>query len=144
MKIKACLTSKRQDWKTPKNIYNSFMDRGFLDPCPENPLFDGLAIEWASKNFVNPPYNEIDKWIDKGLREREKGKISIFLIPARTDTKWFRKLFEANCYFSLIQGRLKFSESKSAPFPSMFVTMDINIKKSEFGLTTKEDMEDYF
>ena len=99
MKIKGCLTSNNQCWSTPKNIYQSFMDRGFFDPCPINSEFDGLKIEWSDKNFVNPPYNAIDEWIDKALREREKGKISIFLIPARTDAKWFRKLFEANCYF---------------------------------------------
>ena len=70
--------------------------------------------------------------------------MSIFLIPARTDTKWFRKLFEANCHFSLIQGRLHFNESKSAPFPSMFVIMDKNFEEVQFMLLTKEDMREYF
>ena len=144
MKIKGCLTSNNQCWSTPKNIYQSFMDRGFFDPCPINPEFDGLKIEWSDKNFVNPPYNAIDEWIDKALIERERGRTSIFLIPARTDTKWFRKLFEANCYFSFIQGRLKFSESKSAPFPSMFVVIDKNNKEPTFNLLTKEEREDNF
>lgn len=141
MKIKACLTSKKQDWKTPNNIYKFYIEGGYLDPCPENPKFDGLKINWFDKNFVNPPYKEIDKWIDKALREREKGKEILFLIPARTDTKWFRKLYEANCQIRLIQGRLHFNESKSAPFPSMFVRMDKSIKFTSIELITKEEME---
>ena len=73
MKIKGCLTSNNQCWATPKNIYNHFVKKhGYFDPCPENPKFNGLEIEWKEKNFVNPPYNQIDKWIDKALRERER------------------------------------------------------------------------
>ncbi|MBO7694849.1 MAG: hypothetical protein J6T10_19715 [Methanobrevibacter sp.] len=141
MRIKACLTSNNQLWKTPKNIYQSFMDRGFFDPCPGNSNFDGLKIEWSDKNFVNPPYNAIDEWIDKALEEVEKGKHIVLLIPARTDTRWFRKLYEANGHFRFIQGRLHFNESNSAPFPSMFVLLDKKNYYPTMMLLTKEDME---
>ena len=78
MRIKACLTSNKQDWKTPKNIYDHYMEHDFFDPCPNNPKFNGLEIEWYYRNFVNPPYNEIDKWIDKALRERERREECLF------------------------------------------------------------------
>lgn len=142
MKIKACLTSKQQNWKTPTNIYNIFVKQYcFFDPCPANPEFDGLAIEWEDHNFVNPPYNKQSLWIDKAIEEMKKNKIIVLLIPARTDTKNFRKLYENNAKFIFIQGRLKFSEGGAAPFPSMFVILRKEHEKPIFELMTKEDME---
>ncbi len=82
--------------------------------------FDGLEIEWEQYNFVNPPYSQISKWVDKALKEREKGKMSIMLLPARTDTKWFRKLYDNNSKFIFLTGRLHFNDTKEGvPFPSM-------------------------
>jgi site-specific DNA-methyltransferase (adenine-specific) len=49
--------------------------------------------------------------------------VAVFLIPARTDTRWFHEIvlpYAAEIRF--IKGRLKFSGAKnSAPFPSMIV-----------------------
>lgn len=128
MNIKACLTSKNQFWKTPKNIYEYYMKNNYFDPCPVDPTFDGLKIKWKKMNFVNPPYNEVHKWIDKSIAESKKGNHVIMLIPARTDTKWFRTLYENGCTILFIQGRLKFNDSNSAPFPSMFVILDKYLK----------------
>ena len=121
MKIKACLTNKSDLWKTPKFIYDCFIKKGYFDPCPENPKFDGLNINWHLWNFVNPPYSKISQWIDKALDQRKNYCNSVLLIPARTDTKWFKKLVENNVDIVFIEGRLHFSDKNSAPFPSMFV-----------------------
>lgn len=83
--------------------------------------FDGLDIEWKEKNFVNPPYSEIKQFVDKSIEEHKKGKAVVLLIPARTDTKYFRKLVEYGCDIIFITGRLHFNESNSAPFPSCLV-----------------------
>lgn len=123
--IKACLTSNNQIWQTPKNIYDYYCKKDYFDPCPINPTFDGLKIEWYAKNFVNPPYKDIKKWIYKSLHEALKNKEIVLLIPARTDTQWFKTLIESKMaiiYF--LEGRLKFSDKNSAPFPSMIVILN--------------------
>lgn len=116
---KALLSKKTDDWKTPIFIYEQALQLGLFDPCPFQSPFDGLAIEWGEKNFVNPPYSQLKKWIEKSIEERKKGKKIILLIPARTDTKAFRLLYDFGTEFYFIEGRLRFNESNYAPFPSM-------------------------
>lgn len=120
--------SMRLDWKTPKAVYQ-VLDAEFhfdFDPCPANPDFDGLSIEWGLCNFVNPPYGrKISKWVDKALEEYQKGKIVVLLIASRTDTKWFHKLLRFASEIRFIQGRLKFDDQKNtAPFPSAIVILN--------------------
>lgn len=54
------MTSKNQFWKTPTKLMQELQEEfNFdFDPCPVNPAFDGLNIEWKQRNYVNPPYNE--------------------------------------------------------------------------------------
>ena len=123
MKIQACLSSITDEWATPKFIYSQAMAKGMFDPCPLGGQIDGLAIEWGESNFVNPPYSQLKKWIKKSIEEHEKGRDVIMLIPARTDTKAFRMLFEYGCDITFITGRLRFNEAKTAPFPSMIAKL---------------------
>jgi site-specific DNA-methyltransferase (adenine-specific) len=57
------------------------------------------------------------------LERALEAEVAVFLIPARTDTRWFHEIvlpYAAEIRF--IKGRLKFSGAKnSAPFPSMIV-----------------------
>lgn len=124
-KLKVHFSSQRCDWRTPEKLYEE-LNKEFkfnFDPCPSNPDFDGLNIEWKERNFVNPPYGrEIGKWISKGYQEYLKGKLVVFLIPSRTDTIWWHKFIMKATEIRFIEGRLKFSEyHNSAPFPSAIV-----------------------
>ena len=141
MKLKGCFLHQSDLWKTPSKIYKHFMERGYFDPCPVNPEFDGLNIEWKLYNFVNPPYSQIDEWLEKAYMEREKEHYSVFLLPVRSDTKWFRKLMENGCCIVLIQGRLKFNDTGSAPFPSMFVVIN-EFNSIELRYINKETLEE--
>ena len=118
------MSSINQCWETPDDFYNK-LDEEFhfdFDPCPHNPTFDGLNIEWGKVNFVNPPYKTSKEWIKKGWEEWKKGKTVVFLIPARTDTKAFHEYIYHQAEIRFIKGRLKFKGAKnSAPFPSMLV-----------------------
>lgn len=121
------LKSERHDWRTPKAFYEK-LDMEFkfdFDPCPVDPDFNGLEIEWGGANFVNPPYKTKmqDAFIRKGFEEWKKGKTVVFLVPARTDTRRFHEIFLPHASeIRFIQGRLKFDEHKNpAPFPSMIV-----------------------
>lgn len=118
-------SSLRLDWKTPKKLYEE-LDAEFnfdFDPCPPHHMFDGLKIAWGGVNFVNPPYGrEIPKWIHKGYEEWLLGKTVVFLIPSRTDTRWWHEFIMKATEIRFIRGRLKFDDCKnSAPFPSAVV-----------------------
>ena len=128
---KGLMSSNKQDWTTPKEFYDKLNSefKFDFDPCPMNPTFDGLNIEWGKCNFVNPPYNKIKDWIKKGYEEWQKGKTVVFLIPARTDTRWFHSYLYNQVEIRFIKGRLKFGDGKSpAPFPSMICILIGEIK----------------
>ena len=140
-------SSKSVEHYTPSNLvqaiqnfYNGVID---LDPCSNtdspnvpacfhyNKSMNGLTLPWAGKVYVNPPYgrNIIDKWVEKAVVEyqAQRAREILLLLPARTDTQWFKLLNSyARLYF---EGRLKFlaSENKdnSAPFPSMLVYLGL-------------------
>lgn len=126
--ISACLSHNTDNWATPKKLYSMFIDHNYFDVCPfslDKPKFDGLSIQWPSKVFCNPPYSEISKWVDKAILEMfefNHCKDIYFLIPSRTDTKYFEKLFSYCSELYFIKGRLHFNDSKlSAPFPSVLI-----------------------
>jgi len=118
-------TSQRGDWKTPKSLYQA-LDAEFhfdFDPCPVKPKSDGLEGGWGKVNFVNPPYGRnISAWLQKGYEENQKGKTVVFLLPSRTDTKWWHQFVMKAAEIRFIRGRLKFDDQKNpAPFPSAIV-----------------------
>lgn len=120
-------SAARDNWKTPKAFYKE-LDAEFhfdFDPCPSNPTFDGLSVPWGQSNFVNPPYGRvIEKWFAKGFEEKKLGKGSVFLIPSRTDTKWWHKYCMEAKEIRFIKGRLKFDDQPNpAPFPSALVIL---------------------
>ena len=128
MSLAVHFSSQKLDWQTPKATYDE-LNKEFhfdFDPCPTNPTLDGLTVEWGNVNFCNPPYGrEIPKWIKKGYEEYQKGKTVVFLIPSRTDTKWWHDYIMKADEIRFIKGRLKFGDSKnSAPFPSAIAIFD--------------------
>lgn len=118
---KVLFSRNSDNWATPKIMYEFYIRNNYFDPCPLNSQFDGLEIEWGEKNFVNPPYSKIREFVDKAIIEHKKNKKVVLLIPARTDTKYFRKLVDYGCNIVFITGRLHFNESNSAPFPSCLI-----------------------
>ena len=114
---------------TPDHIIQklkSSHDISDFDPCPNNPTFDGLSIEWPSQDaiYVNPPYTrgQIKKWVEKCHKEWKKGKTVIMLIPSYTDTAYFHDFIYGQARLEFLRGRLKFKGYDSqASFPSMLV-----------------------
>lgn len=137
--------------------------RTWIDGTKNKNWNDGLSITWIGNGivFANPPYGrELATWVAKamqmfalehrGYTRKVKGKREaipytegdpvgdelFLLVPARTDTRWFRAMIKASpsaiCFFT---GRLTFSHKKPkrnattgkrpktppAPFPSMLV-----------------------
>lgn len=59
----------RDRWVAPRQYRNAFRTR------------------WRGRIYCNPPYSEIARWIDRGIRYREASVL--YLLPARTDSNWF-------------------------------------------------------
>lgn len=129
------------EWETPKKFFDE-VSAEFgpfdLDVCATadntkcDRFFDkrmnGLDENWATRNWCNPPYSNIKKWVLKARREQLKGNTTVMLIPARTDTSWFHESMYrvANVEIRFLRGRLEFigpvkSNNPRAPFPSMLV-----------------------
>ena len=149
------MTSKSGNWLTPPTIIErvsqAFHGTIDLDPCsndsesPNVPAItcwdgsnrNGLTEPWFGRVYCNPPYGrDIFLWTEKAYYEYLGGnsKEIILLVPARTDTAWFRPLWDNNA-MCFIRGRLKFSNKEwttpsgsknSAPFPSVLIHMGIN------------------
>jgi len=88
-------SSASQHWSTPKQVYAS------LD-----------------EEFKFTLGNGIGRWLSKA----KEADVAVFLLPARTDTKWWHEWALTANEIRFIKGRLKFSGSKnSAPFPSVIL-----------------------
>lgn len=129
-------SSQKDDWGTPQNLFDELNDKfhftidvaanDFNHKCSRYYTIkeDGLKQDWTGEIvWCNPPYGrEIDKWIKKAYESNCK---SVFLVPARTDTRWFHDYIykKDNITYEFIKGRLKFEggAQNSAPFPSMLV-----------------------
>lgn len=136
MNLQPFVTSKTVEWSTPPRLF-SFLNARFcftLDPCctPENTTCsefytihdDGLSRSWKGHSvFMNPPYGRtIGEWCAKARNEAEKGALVVGLLPARTDTAWWKDHVEGHADVHFLRGRLKFGGCKtSAPFPSAIV-----------------------
>lgn len=123
---KVMFSSVTDHWSTPKEVYCALNDEfNFtLDPCPLGNLSgsNGLNLVWSDSVFCNPPYSAISNWIKKGYESYLQGATVVFLIPSRTDTRWWHEYVMKAKEIRFIKGRLKFGNAKnSAPFPSCIV-----------------------
>lgn len=133
--MKIHFSSATVEWATPTGIYAE-LDAEFhfdFDPCPFGGSQDGLATlltPWHGKRvFCNPPYGPgLIKWLERGL----DADLAVFLIPARTYTRWFHDIVLPKAKeIRFIRGRLKFGDAvNAAPFPSMIVIFEKSLRKA--------------
>ena|SRR3990167_5527194 len=135
--LKAQLTSNTDDWSTPEYFLGQ-IEKEFgkidFDPCPlRSKSKDGLFSDWKGNVFVNPPYSNVEEFLNKALLELKKRNATrvVFLMIPRTSTKYWNNFVMnyASCIY-FIPYRMKFGDSKSsAPFPSCIVVFDNFTKK---------------
>jgi len=152
-------SSNSDEWCTPQWLFNELDDEFEFtwdlactwDNCKcEDGYYldkgeDALEYPWneiEGSLWCNPPYSRglQKKFIQKAAEERLKGATSVFLIPARTDTKaWHDYIWNKENHrpregieVRFLKGRLKFEidgnplldkngKPQSAPFPSCII-----------------------
>tara|TARA_R100000329_G_C7617631_1_gene219419 strand:- start:1044 stop:1469 length:426 start_codon:yes stop_codon:yes gene_type:complete len=120
----------------PSDLWLLEMFRGWFDPCPlegkEDVMYrDGLSIDWWNQRhvYVNPPYSEPHKWVDKALDEllianmNGKPYTCVMLLKHDSSTRWFRRLHEAGAHLMLISERLSFQTGRPCAFPSLLAVI---------------------
>lgn len=92
-----------------------------LDPCASDPrpwdiarinfteADNGLLQDWFGRVFLNPPYDRriIGSFVDKMRRHG----IGTALVHARTDTQWFKPIFESASALLFLTGRVQFCKT---------------------------------
>ncbi len=94
--------SENQSWETPDDLFSK-IDNLFhftRDVCAseKNTKCEKFWTEedscldksWDGVNWMNPPYKDMKKFIKKAFDERNNA-ITVCLIPARTNTKWWHE-----------------------------------------------------
>ncbi len=114
---------------TPDRVYDLIKEKwgyskeDMFDPCPVNPQWDGLKIDWKEINFVNPPYTLLKEFVNKALLEFDKFHSTIMLLPCKTDQEWFHKLSYFHQDILWIRKRLKFKNNKWSATQPHFLVM---------------------
>jgi phage N-6-adenine-methyltransferase len=127
------------EWATPQDFFD-LLDAEFhftLDAAASHQNHkcaayytkeqDALQQKWTGTVWCNPPFTRkhIGKWLTKGLEAAGAGATVVFVLPARTDTRWFHDLVEGTAEIRFVPGRIKFEHTSgkknAAPFPSMVV-----------------------
>jgi phage N-6-adenine-methyltransferase len=136
--------SGKDDWETPPDLIEHLC-RAFkfdLDVCASGanipakhrftPHDDGLSQEWIGTCWMNPPYSEVGRWVERARRSIPRAR-TLCLVMSRTDTRWWQNNVPFASLVVFIRGRLRFGGAEnSAPAPSALIM---------FGQPTPEERE---
>ena len=131
-----------------KNIYAAF-GHVDIDPCAHrlSPVVakrrilldeggDGLTDDWSGRlAFVNPPFSAQLKWLQRAHEQWTAGNVEavVCLVPARTDSAWFHDTLTADADICLLQGRVRFLDTRGGAQPTPFSLMLVAL-----GVTAQE------
>ncbi|MFD1527318.1 MULTISPECIES: DNA N-6-adenine-methyltransferase [Halobacteriales] len=159
--------SKTDEWSTPPELLRSLEKAvgGFdLDPCSgaERKSIaeqtytaedDGLKQAWFGTVWCNPPYSDMESWMQKAVNESNREDVDLVLVlaPARTSTQWFHKYATKADAVAFLEGRLTFGDPReqvrNAPFPSIIAVFgeypeDLGDTLDRRGMVYRSDQRD--
>ena len=137
-KLQIAKLNTTDDFLTPPYIVKA-MGEFDLDPCSSprqsEPLAketycwpdrDGLMLPWHGNVFVNPPFSELQAWVNRFVLHGR----GIMLVPARVEVSWFWKLWQKSEAIYFTKGPVKYicPEGKNPPgfFGGAFCSMGDN------------------
>jgi len=110
-------------WETPPLVLEEAMKKydihPLLDVCAtrENKKFsnfmtpehNALNQEWREDFFMNPPYSQINQWMQKAYEQHVKYNVNgLILVFAKTSVKWWHKYVEGRAEIHFQKGRIRF------------------------------------
>ncbi len=144
--IEVMTSSVDMNWITPQVFVDNLPFEFDLDVCAtrENakcssyipPEMNALSLTWTwmlnpmkrrtHYCFMNPPYGRnIGQWIEKAYRESKSGCVVVCLVPNRTETQWFHRIWADASLICFVGKRIKFQHpdpkkaKDGAPFGSV-------------------------
>jgi hypothetical protein len=152
---KLFFSKKDQGARTPsgllKQLKEMFLPPGvkFFDPTPHGwsprSKWDGLRDPWKAFNFINPPFDQTDKFFQRAIAQ-EEFCVSFFLVPCRFHTRYFYKAAPHMRHVFLIKNKIRFVGYKQALPIAMCVVVfgrdfENTIRKhQELTVRPQEDM----
>lgn len=153
--------NSKDHWETPDKIF-TILNREFkftLDAAASDTNHkcqnyftkenNGLIQDWQGHTiFVNPPYSEKNKWIEKAFEESKKPKTTVvMLLPVNASTKiWHKYIMQAD-EIRFVKGRINFEINgdkigDSPNFASCIVVFNTNLRRfpklSSFHYKTRD------
>ena len=70
----------------------------------------GLWLPWHGVTFVNPPYDDVPRWLGKAAEEYEAGRATsvVGLVPYRPETNAWKAMVRSGADVLVLQDRLRF------------------------------------
>jgi len=134
-------SSVDMDWITPQTFVDSLPFAFDVDVCATRgntkarhwiePQHDALTCDWSYSQehtfcWMNPPYGrDIGVWIEKAHEESLKGCTVVCLVPNRTETHWFHRIWQDASCICFLGKRIKFEHpdtkksDSGAPFANV-------------------------
>lgn len=118
------VASRKADWASPFWLFNALdtefnftVDLAAAEYNAKLPRYFDVAYDTLSKGplrapergWCNPPYDDIERWLQWGLWSCQYGGFSVWLVPANTDTQWFHK-YAALGQVDFFSGRIAFED----------------------------------
>ena len=99
---------------------------------------DALEIDWKKQTWLNPPFSRIGEFMHKAVKELKKGHRSVFLCPARMNSKyWAEYVYPYVSEMWFIQGRINFNPKKyDGGLPLPICLLYFTEKKSRYETPT--------
>ena len=110
-------------WETPPLVLEDAMKKynihPILDVCATKlnfkypvfitPEMNALEKEWSVDFFMNPPYSEINLWMQKAYKQHRKYNVNaLILVFAKTSVKWWHKCVDGKAEVHFQKGRIRF------------------------------------
>lgn len=124
----------KQDYRTPPVFLDAVRERwGItqfacdLAATAENTVVPGcyydqemnsLVQSWVMGgiNWLNPPFADIEPWVQKALHESQDGAHTLVLVPAGVGSNWWRIFVHEEAHVYFLNGRITFLGAAD-PYP---------------------------
>lgn len=73
------------------------------------PEDNALNKEWDEDFFMNPPYSQINQWMQKATTQQKKHNVNaLILVFAKTGVRWWHEYVEEKAEIHFQRGRIRF------------------------------------